>query len=426
MTVPRIAIIGMGGFAGVHHKALLGLERAGKARLVATCDPQLEKFAEQQVNYAFATREVRLFSDYRTMLDECAGELDLVIIPTPIFLHAEMHQACVERGLAVYLEKPPTLDPSELEAMIAVDRAAAVPTAVGFNFIIEPARLALKQRLIDGEFGRLRSVRLHALWPRTDGYFRRNNWAGRLRAPNGRPMMDSCFGNAMAHFVHNALHWAGTGGLLAWAEPVEVKAALLRAHRIESADTFFVEASASSGVSLRFAFTHAATGPHVHCETLECEEATLRYQVDSGCEVQWRDGRRAFVEAPTNDLVTSNLEAYLSCLRGEAPRPPTRLEDSRPFVQLHALSYLASGEITPLPADRVHRHPGGGPYNGEFISVDGLSELLLEFAAGGEWPDLRPFGRIKEPGVARPSDLPKLPDLLAALASQPPRSQIPC
>ena len=51
-----------------------------------------------------------------------------------------MHKAIVARGLACYLEKPPTLWPDELAQMIATDADARFATNVGFNFTIEPAR----------------------------------------------------------------------------------------------------------------------------------------------------------------------------------------------------------------------------------------------------------------------------------------------
>src|SRR5207237_9307357 len=121
-------------------------------------------------------------------------------------LHAEMHAAATARGLPVYLEKPPTLDHVELEAMIRSDAQARKASLVGFNFIIEKARLSLKERLLAGEFGAVRGATLSALWPRPASYFARNNWGGRLLV-DGHVVLDSCFGNAMAHFVHNLLFW---------------------------------------------------------------------------------------------------------------------------------------------------------------------------------------------------------------------------
>ena len=228
-------------------------------KLVCTCDPRLEAFGTEQAAWRLAQRGVRVFSDYRSMLEACHGQLDYVAIPTPIRLHAEMHEAVTSYGLPAYVEKPPTLDYAELDRMVAADARARRSSVVGFNFIVERSRLALKERLLSGEFGAIRGGTLCALWPRPSGYFERNGWSGRLMIED-HVVLDSCFGNAMAHFVHNMLFWTGTPGLFSWARIAAVRAELYRSHAIEGADTFFVEADLDTGCTLRFALSHACAG----------------------------------------------------------------------------------------------------------------------------------------------------------------------
>ncbi len=413
----RIAIIGMGGYAGAHHRALITLETKGESRLVCTCDPQAGFFAAQQTEWEFAKRGVRVFSDYREMLSACTGELDMVVIPTPISLHAEMHRACVERGLAVYLEKPPTLDPEELERMIATDDDAPRPTLVGFNFIIEPFRLALKQRILAGEFGALREARLLALWPRSDHYFQRNGWAGRLLTPDGRLILDSCCGNAMAHFVHNTLFWAGGPALAQWASLQHVKAELYRAHPIEGADTFIMQAVTENGATLRLALTHACHGNSCQTETVVCENATLTYEVGSHTEIAWPDGHRERLPLPPFDPVIENHRAYYRCLRRQVERPATRLIDSRPFVHLNALAYLSSGEITTFPAERISSRNDNQKRN-LYQHVDGLAEALDAFVAHGTWPGEALGWRTQPARLATTAELPRLHGLIDKLAGR--------
>ena len=286
----RIGIIGMGGFAGSHHHAVARLEERGHAKLICTCDPRAELFVGEQQAWKFSARGVQVFNDHRAMLDACHRNLDLVVIPTPIQLHAEMHEAATALGLPVYLEKPPTLDHAELEKMIVADTRAHKAAHVGFNFIIEQPRLALKERLLAGEFGTIRGATLAAMWPRPASYFTRNNWAGRLFIGD-RVVLDSCFGNAMAHFVHNLLFWTGGPELYSWAKIAAVRAELYRAHAIEGADTFFVEADAAAGTTMRFALSHACAGAGTHGETVLCDKATLRYSVGGHVEIHWNDGR---------------------------------------------------------------------------------------------------------------------------------------
>ena len=252
----NVAVIGLGGFAASHHRALLSLENDGLCRVVATCDPFPVNFAQEQRDYQFAERGVRVFDDYLTMLDALRDEIEVVTVPTPLPLHAEMHRACVQRGLACYLEKPPTLYWRELEAMLEVEKAAKFSTNVGFNFIAETARQNLKRRLMIGEFGALRRVSFLGHWPRRAEYFQRAAWAGRIRL-DGRLVLDSCIGNALAHYIHNLLFWAGTREIFDWATVSCMKAELSRAHDIENYDTIFARGSFENGVEFRIAATHS-------------------------------------------------------------------------------------------------------------------------------------------------------------------------
>lgn len=411
----RLAIIGMGGYAGWHHTTVAKLEERGEARLVCTCDPAAAAFASQQQKWRLGARGVGVYNDYRHMLDMHGRELDLLVVPTPIHLHAAMHRAGVERGLAVYLEKPPTLDYLELEEMIRRDHTATRATGVGFNFIVEKPRQALKQRLLAGEFGAVRETRLSAQWGRPADYYHRNNWAGRLLL-DGRMVLDSCFGNAMAHFVHNMLFWAGAPGVLSWAELARVQAELYRAHAIEGADTFFVEAHTVGGIPLRFALTHACCELREHAETVVCERATLRYLVSAGAEVRWHDGRVEKTAFEPFRTLTENHLDYYRYLRGETPRPATMLTDSRPFVALNDLAHVSSGHITSIPAQHItlRRHE---PEAKDYLSVAGLIAAQEQFLTRGVWPSAQGWERGAPAEIVTPDALARFHDTVRAMAA---------
>ena len=410
----RIAIIGMGGFAGSHHEAVLRLEERARARLICTCDPQLGAFPTEREAWRLAERGVHLFTDYRSMLEASHANLDVVVIPTPIQLHAEMHDVATGYGLPVYLEKPPTLDYAELERMIAADTRARKASLVGFNFIIEKSRLSLKERLLAGEFGAIRGATLSALWPRPETYFARNDWAGRL-AIDRHLVLDSCFGNAMAHFVHNLLFWTGSAELFSWARIAAVRAELYRAHAIEGADTFFVETDTTDGVTIRFALSHACAGRSTQCEMVLCDHATLRYTVGHQVEVRWNDGRVERLPIDPFDPLLENHLDYVRYLQGETPRPATTLADSRPFVTLNDLAYVSSGTITPIPAAMVGRVRDDKDQK-DYLQVEGMLTAHENFLGRGVWPSSTGWGRGPAE-VVTPADLPRLPTIIGAMAS---------
>jgi len=409
----RIGLIGMGGFAGSHHGTVARLEARGQARLVCTCDPRAADFVAQHDQWDLAKRGVRIFGDYRAMLDACHGELDLVVIPTPIQLHAEMHAAVVALGLPAYLEKPATLDYLELERMIAAEAHLEKKSLVGFNFIIEQPRLALKERILAGEFGAVQGATLTALWPRPTSYFRRNEWAGRLMLGE-RIVLDSCFGNALAHFVHNLLFWAGSGDLFSWAQLAAVRAELYRAHAIEGADTFFVEADTATGVTMRFAMSHACSGGSSQAEIVVCEKATVRYVVGQHAEVRWCDGRTEKIMLEPFDALLKNHLEYYRYLCGESPRPATTLADTRPFVALNDLAYISSGRIAAIPAERILEVRNEKEQK-EYLDVAGLAIAQDNFLLRGVWPGANGWARERGE-VVTPADLRRFHDVAKAMA----------
>lgn len=410
----RIGIVGLGGFADAHHHAVARLEAGGQLRLLCTCDPAPAAFASQRQAWRFADRGVRVFADYREMLDACHRDLDALVVPTPIQLHAEMHAAATALGLPVYLEKPPTLDYAELEQMIANDTRARHASCVGFNFIIEKQRLALKRRLLEGEFGAIRSATLEALWPRPADYFSRNPWTGRLRL-DGRTVLDSCFGNALSHFVHNLLFWNGTAELFDWAQIASVRAELYRAHPIESADTFFVETETTGGVTLRFALSHACAGTSTHCETLACERAVLRYSAGRHTEIAWHDGLTENAALAPFDSLTENHLHYARYLRGGHPRPATTLADTRPFVILTNLAHISSGHIAPIPAALVSEQRDDTEQK-NYLHVANLAAASERFLVRGIWPGASGWERETGPKVT-PADLPRFHEVVRTMAA---------
>lgn len=388
-----VAVVGLGGYATVHHRALHRLEQSGEAKVAATCDPRASELIKTLPDLQLAERGVTVHADLDALLAAHGQTLRLVTIPTPVPLHASMHQACIQRGLAVYLEKPPTLDPAELERMIAVDAAARVPTWVGFNFIRDPIRQDIKRRMLAGEFGRLQSVRVSVSWQRNDGYYARADWAGRLILRD-RLVLDGPLGNAMAHFVHDAMHWAGSTQD-SWGQAQRVRATLLRAHHIQGADTVLAEIE-TGGPSVRIAVTHAGEVNRDAYEELACEHATIRIQPDAIERVRIiRAGRadEVICEADPHHAL-ENMRAACALVASGSGRPATTLADSRPFVHLNAMAHISTGRIGQEPACA-----GTWP---------GILAMCDRFLADGAHPCDQGLMAAPWPEWVTPADLPRL------------------
>ncbi|NIQ82876.1 MAG: Gfo/Idh/MocA family oxidoreductase, partial [Anaerolineae bacterium] len=75
----------------------------------------------------------RVYTDHRCMLDEASkdGALEAVLICTSTKTHTPLALDCIERGIPVFMEKPPALNLAEAERLREQSEAASVPVMVG-------------------------------------------------------------------------------------------------------------------------------------------------------------------------------------------------------------------------------------------------------------------------------------------------------
>ena len=247
----RVALIGISGYGSIYLQLVRELRERGAIKLVAAV---IINPAEEAGNI----RELQaggciIYSDYEEMLRRHGREIDLCLIPTGIQWHARMTIAALRAGTNVLIEKPLAGSLVDVNAIRAAERASGRFVGVGFQDVYTPGTRWLKQQLIEGVIGRVRSIRVLGLWPRPAAYYTRNNWTGRLQA-GGVAVLDSPLNNAFGHFVNLALYFSGAGASEV-AVASDVEADLFRAHAIESFDTAVVRACAG-GVALWFGFTH--------------------------------------------------------------------------------------------------------------------------------------------------------------------------
>jgi hypothetical protein len=220
----------------------------------------------------------------------------------------------------------------------------------------------------------------------------------------------------MAHQVHNALFWAGTNDLWAWAEIAQVQAELYRAHTIEGLDTAFLSAKTRQNVTLRVGMSHACRAREGQEERVVCENAQVRFYINNSgpngalYSVTWNDGRVETGGPVNRDLFLENFRAYAAFLRGDLPRPATRLIDSRPFVHLNNLAYIAARHITTIPS--VHIQPKDDGH----LDVSGLPEAIDTFVLSGRFPSEQSCPWAAPGGTATQANLSSLQSVIQAMA----------
>ncbi|RPD42698.1 Gfo/Idh/MocA family protein [Chitinophaga barathri] len=146
----RIAGIGMGimGFGDVNTALKVpGVELVAVADLY---DGHLEKAKSVYGNHLFTTR------DYREILER--KDIDAVVIATPDHWHDTQSIAAMEKGKAVYCEKPMVQQISEGHQVIATQQRTKAVFQVGSQRVSSIALAEARKRYLAGDIGRLNLV----------------------------------------------------------------------------------------------------------------------------------------------------------------------------------------------------------------------------------------------------------------------------
>lgn len=368
MSLPRVALVGVTGYSRVHLEHLLEAHVRGELEFVAAV--ALDQAQAREDCRRIEQLGGRLLPDFPALLVALpALRPDLVIVPTPIPMHAAMSSALLAAGVNVLVEKPLAATVGECAQVAAAAAASGRVAAVGYQYLHAPEVQALKQRLLAGEIGAVRNIAVHAAWPRSHSYYARNNWAGRLHTADGW-VLDSPVANAMAHFFMLMLFLAGETPAEG-ARVTELTAELYRAQAIESFDTAVLSLRTENGCQLSFHGTHSSrevarpilvvTGEHGRAEWVQDRHATL-----TGGAGEWRQA--AEPEAATRVRMLRDVLARVQGRPAFICTPEFATEQVRCIDALHEFVPIAG-----VPA----ASRGQCVVDGEiFTYIEGLDESL--------------------------------------------------
>ncbi|GAA4724814.1 Gfo/Idh/MocA family protein [Phytohabitans rumicis] len=176
----RTAIVGTGGIAGAHARAV---RAAGdRAHLVAAVDVDVDRArafaAEWGVPRSFASLGELLLEE----------EVDVVHVCTPPRLHARLALDCLAAGVTALVEKPPALSLAEMDELVAAERRSAAHVATVFQHRFGSAAVRLRRMAAAGELGRPLLATCATQWYRDDAYFA-VPWRGSWENEGGGPTM---------------------------------------------------------------------------------------------------------------------------------------------------------------------------------------------------------------------------------------------
>ena len=142
-TLPRLGFLGVG---WIGRNRMEALARDGLARVAVVADPRAEALEAA----AEVTPEAVRTEALEELLEH---ELDGVVIATPSALHAEQAVAALERGLAVFCQKPLGRDAEEARRVLAAARAADRLLAVDLSYRHVEALRVAHERVANGAIG---------------------------------------------------------------------------------------------------------------------------------------------------------------------------------------------------------------------------------------------------------------------------------
>ncbi|HXM55160.1 MAG TPA: Gfo/Idh/MocA family oxidoreductase, partial [Candidatus Dormibacteraeota bacterium] len=141
----RVGVIGCG-YWGPH--LIRNLHDMADAELVAVSDRRPERLEYVATRYP----GVQLFTDHRRLL---AGDVDAVVVATPIHTHHAVSRDALLAGKHVLVEKPLATSVADAADLVRVARRGERVLMAGHTFVYNPAVRELRRLVREGGLGRI-------------------------------------------------------------------------------------------------------------------------------------------------------------------------------------------------------------------------------------------------------------------------------
>jgi predicted dehydrogenase len=248
----RIAQVGLAGGIGFAH--INELEKNPRFKLVGGFDNAPH---DPQVAAAIGRLEKLGAKIYRSFEELIADpDVEAVDICTPHHFHRPMAVAAMNAGKHALIEKPMATHPDDAEQILAAQRSSGKIAAVQMQHVGRSSMLKLREAIQSGALGKIEEVFLASLWWRTEEYYGRIPWAGRMKI-GGAWCVDGVLYNQTIHYINQMLTLLSSGPLPAVAKTRDLTARLYRFHdaaNLEAGDTAFVRAALDTPDSPKLTF----------------------------------------------------------------------------------------------------------------------------------------------------------------------------
>jgi predicted dehydrogenase len=170
--------------------------------------------------------------------------VEAVDICTPHHFHADMAIAAFNAGKHVLVEKPVSPFPGDVQRMIAAQKASGKVGAVQMQHLGRSSMMDLRHALQSGAIGAIKEVFLSSLWWRTEDYYGRIAWAGKMKI-DSKWVLDGVLFNQSIHMIAQMQALCSPTSATLIAPMKDIRAAMYKFHdapALETGDTAFITA----------------------------------------------------------------------------------------------------------------------------------------------------------------------------------------
>ena len=145
----KVALMGLGGYAGRVARAMQDCERAKITGLISGTPSKLKEWGAK---YNVPEKSRYNYENFDAIKDN--SDIDAVYVITPNGLHKDQSIRVAKAGKHVICEKPMGLNAEEGQAMVDACKAAGVKLLIGYRMHFENKTVAVIKMRQDGEFGK--------------------------------------------------------------------------------------------------------------------------------------------------------------------------------------------------------------------------------------------------------------------------------
>lgn len=258
----RSAIVGCGAIAKLHAGIL---EESSFSQIIAVADCRADRARELAEESGH--NKCRYYDSLEEMCDK--EEIDVLHICTPHYLHVPMAIYALERGISVFMEKPPAITREQFIQLQEAEQKAKQKAMLGICFQnrYNDSVKALYDMLHNSELGKVIGAKAYITWNRTKEYYEESDWRGRKALEGGGALI-----NQTIHTLDLLVQFLG--------KPLLTKASMHNRHLsnyIEVEDTVDAYMEFGEIPVLFYGTTAYSTNSPVMIE-VECEKAVLRME----------------------------------------------------------------------------------------------------------------------------------------------------